>query len=383
MEGQGNANSDDHRGSSDSPRRFSRRGILAATGGAIAIPIAYSVLGPRTAEGMMRSRVGISIAGGEFSSDRPSFSNEQPGSIGQDYTYNTEKTFAYFGDKGFRLQRLPFRWERLQPTPGGALNPSEVTNIRRCADWAKGHGARLILDCHNYARYVMPINGVPTPCALGQRVGQGVPITPEHLTNLWLRISDALGDHVGIDGWGLMNEPHDMGRIPWSSVSQDVVKALRAEGDTKRIFVAGDGWSNAQRWADINGARPWIQDPLGRTVYEAHCYFDSSGKGKYVRSFAKEYDEDPRIMNRGVERVMPFIDWCRRNRVAGMIGEFGVPANDPAWEEVVRRFLRALDDAAMEAVYWAAGEWWGRYPLSIQPSRDFSVDSPLLKVLKA
>lgn len=361
---------------------LSRRGLLAATGSALAVPIAYSLLDGPTAEGMTRSRIGVSIAGGEFSTDRPSFSNEQPGTLGQDYTFNSEKTFGYFADRGFRLQRVPFRWERLQSKPGGALNQSELGHLRRCADWAKSNGARIILDCHNYARYVMPINGVPRACALGERIGKRVPITPEHLTNLWLRISDALGDHQGIDGWGIMNEPHSLGRIPWRSVSQEVVQALRKDGDTKRIFVAGDEWSNAQRWAEINGSQPWIRDPLGRTVYEAHCYFDSNGSGKYTRSFSKEYDQDPRLMSRGVDRVMPFIDWCRRNRVTGMIGEFGVPADDPAWQEVVKRFVRTLSDAAMEGIYWAAGEWWGNYPLSIQPTRNFTKDSPLIEVLR-
>jgi endoglucanase len=66
-----------------------------------------------------------------------------------------------------------------------------------------------------------------------------------------------------------------------------------------------------------------------------------------------------------------------------MIGEFGVPAKDPAWEEVVRRFLAVVNDAAMEAIYWAGGEWWGSYPLSIQPTKNFTVDSPLVKVLQA
>ena len=366
-----------------SRKGLSRRGMLAATGGALAAPIAWTSFGCRTAEGMTRQRIGVSIAGGEFSSDRPSFSNEHPGVIGQDYTYNPEKTFAYFADREFRVQRLPFRWERLQPRPGGSLAPKELAAIRRCADWAKRHGARLILDCHNYARYVMSIDGVPRACALGQRVGDGVPVKPEHLVDLWVRISNALGDHIGIDGWGIMNEPHSLGRVPWSTVSQDVVKALRAAGDKKRVFVGGDEWSNAQRWTEINGTHPWINDPLGRTVYEAHCYFDSTGTGKYTRSFAEEYEDDPRLMNRGVERVMPFIDWCRRNRVKGMIGEFGVPTKDAGWEEVVRRFVKALNDAAMEGVYWAAGEWWGTYPLSIQPSRDFSTDSKLLKVLQA
>jgi endoglucanase len=383
MEGSQELTDQRHNESSGGGSRLSRRGVLTAAGAALAVPAVWSALKPNAANGMMRSRVGVSIAGGEFSSDRPSFSNEHLGSIEVDYTYNSEKSFSYFSSKGFRLQRLPFRWERLQPIPGGALDPSALAALRLRADWAKKHGARLILDCHNYARYVLPVNGVPTACALGERVGSSVPITPEHLINLWLRISKALGDHIGIDGWGLMNEPHGLGRVSWKNVSQSLVSALRKGGDKKRIFVAGDEWSSAHRWPEINGLKPWIKDPLGRTVYEAHCYFDSNGSGKYTRSFSREFDENKRMMNRGVENVTPFLDWCSRNRVNGMIGEFGVPAKDPAWEEVIRRFLAVVNDAAMEAVYWAGGEWWGSYPLSIQPTKNFTVDSPLVKVLQA
>ena len=383
MEGTEQPGRDRNKESHKSGSPLSRRGLLTAAGTALVVPAVWTALKPNAANGMTRSRVGVSIAGGEFSSDRPSFSNDHLGTLEVDYTYNSEKSYSYFSSKGFRLQRVPFRWERLQPSLGGPLNPVALAALRLRADWAKKHGARLILDCHNYARYAISINGVPTSCALGERVGRSIPVTPEHLINLWTRISNALGDNIGIDGWGLMNEPHGLGRTPWKSVSQAIVTALRKEGDKKRIFVAGDEWSSAQRWSEINGSKPWISDPLGRTVYEAHCYFDSNGSGKYTRSFSRELDEDKRLINRGVERVRPFLDWCSRNRVTGMIGEFGVPAKDPAWEEVLRRFLSVVDDAAMEAVYWAGGEWWGRYPLSIQPTKNFTVDSPLLKVLQS
>jgi uncharacterized protein (TIGR03437 family) len=48
---------------------------------------------------------------------------------------------------------------------------------------------------------------------------------------------------------------------------------------------------------------------------------------------------------------------------------------------VLGRFLDALDDAGMDATYWAGGEWWGDYPLSVHPSGDFLQDRPQLAVL--
>ena len=128
MEGREHGSPDPSHGGTEPRARISRRSLLVATGSAIAVPIAWSAFNSNTAEGMTRSRVGVSIAGGEFSSDRPTFSNEHPGVAGQDYTYNSEKTFAYFADRGFRLQRLPFRWERLQPKPGGSLSPGAPAN---------------------------------------------------------------------------------------------------------------------------------------------------------------------------------------------------------------------------------------------------------------
>lgn len=53
-----------------------------------------------------------------------------------------------------------------------------------------------------------------------------------------------------------------------------------------------------------------------------------------------------------------------------MIGEFGVPA-DPSWQRLLGPFLDALDQAGMECCWWAAGEWWGNYKLSLQPRDDF------------
>jgi uncharacterized protein (TIGR03437 family) len=51
--------------------------------------------------------------------------------------------------------------------------------------------------------------------------------------------------------------------------------------------------------------------------------------------------------------------------------------------EVLARFLAALDDAGMDGAYWAAGEWWGDYALSVQPRDNFTVDRPQLATLLA
>jgi endoglucanase len=167
--------------------------------------------------------------------------------------------------------------------------------------------------------------------------------------------------------YGLMNEPHDMGRGDWKAISQAAVDAIRLRGDGKLILVAGDGWSHAHRFAEVNGPRAWVNDPAGNLAYEAHCYFDRDHSGRYELSYEQELARDPRLEARGLARVLPFVGWCKANGVRGFIGEFGAPAEGPRWREAQAAFLQALDNAGMESCAWAAGEWWGNYRLLASP----------------
>jgi endoglucanase len=75
------------------------------------------------------ARRGVSLCGAEFGADKADFSNEDLGVFGRDYTYNSERTAAYFCDNDLRLLRLPFRWERLQPRLGEALDETELNAV--------------------------------------------------------------------------------------------------------------------------------------------------------------------------------------------------------------------------------------------------------------
>jgi uncharacterized protein (TIGR03437 family) len=79
---------------------------------------------------------------------------------------------------------------------------------------------------------------------------------------------------------------------------------------------------------------------------------------------------------------MNFVEWCRSNRVRGYVGEFGAPHDDARWLEVMENFLAVVDEAGMDATYWAAGEWWENYTIGIQPLKSFSVDRPQVELLQ-
>ncbi len=358
-----------------------RRNFLGCYAGAIAGCGLLPTFSDAWSAGGPRPRRGISLAGAEFGAEKAGFSDQNPGVFGRDYTYNSEATVGYFCSQGLRLIRLPLRWERIQPRLGQALASAELRRIEIVVTWARKHGGEVILDVHNYGRYVVLRGGKPAPCVIDQRLGVEVPVRREHFTDLWRRLSQAFADESAVYAYGLMNEPHGMGGSSWKTISQSAVDSIRGRGDRKRILVAGDGWSSAPRFAEFNGNRAWIDDPARNIAYEAHCYFDEDGSGRYASGYDAEFARDPQLENRGVERLRPFVRWCRSNAVPGFLGEFGIPGADTRWQRVLARFLGELDRADMESCYWAAGEWWGDYPLSIQPAGPSSQAAPQLRVL--
>ena len=82
----------------------------------------------------------------------------------------------------------------------------------------------------------------------------------------------------------------------------------------------------------------------------------------------------------GVKRVKPFIDWLIKHDKQGHIGEFGIPADEPRYLEAMDNLLAYLQDHCIPITYWAAGSSWGKYKLSIEPTKD-GRDRPQWEVL--
>ncbi|QOY87754.1 glycoside hydrolase family 5 protein [Paludibaculum fermentans] len=318
-------------------------------------------------------RIGVNLSGAEWGEDH------LPGVLGQDYVFPSERSLQYWAEQGLTRLRVPFRWERLQPTPGGPLDEPYLEQLVLAADRAAAAGLQLAFEPHNFGRY--RIEG--TDWIIDQSDGRGrTPVSRYDLADLWVRFAHELGGHRAVWAYDLMNEPHDMGGSDWKRISQCVVVAIRAAGDTKLILVPGDGWSGSEWWKQRNGRRAWIDDPAGNILYEAHCYFDGNRGGRYELSYDEEAAKDGDLATVGRRRVTPFLDWCRDNGVGGIVGEFGVPHADPRWLPVMDGFLDAVAEAGMDAFYWAAGEWWQDYAIGIQPSPDYAVHRPQLARLK-
>ena len=350
-----------------------REGVICRAPGLLLLALGACSLG----EQVPTIGYGINLAGAEFGTHRADFSNRNCGKYGQDYIFPSINTLGYYGERGLRIIRLPLSWERLQPTLGGGLDPVYTGRVLEQLDAASFHACKVVLDLHNYGRYRVAEGGLVMELTLDDLGG----LRHEHLSDLWLRLGEEVRDHPALLAYGLMNEPHDMGAGNWHASSSQVVRKLREEGDRTWIWVAGDGWSKAHEWTMHNPTSPWIDDPLGRTVYEAHVYFDSDGSGRYQATFAQELQLDPGLAMRGVQRLEPFARWCREGGAYGVIGEFGVPWYDQGWIPVLERFLKRVDEADMSAIAWAGGDWWGDYPLSLQPRGDTEV-APLKAIMR-
>lgn len=303
---------------------------------------------------------GVNLAGGEF--------GKTPGTYNVDYTYPTLQELDYFKSIGLRLIRLPFKWERLQPTLGEGLNATELNRIVSVVDSANSRGLLIILDMHNYGRRKSE--------GSNQVIGTAA-VKTDDIKYAWSEIAAAFKSKTNIWGYGIMNEPHDMLTSPtWFTIAQEIITGIRTRDTTTSILVGGDSWSSAERWVQSSDSLKYLSDPAKKIIFEAHVYFDDDASGTYNDT----YDNEKATANTGITRVTPFVNWLKSNNFKGFIGEYGVPNNDSRWLIVLDNFLSFLKSNCINGTYWAAGPWWGDYPLSVEPKN--GTDKPQMSVLK-
>jgi Cellulase (glycosyl hydrolase family 5)/Ca-dependent carbohydrate-binding module xylan-binding len=238
-------------------------------------------------------RRGVNVAGGAFGApaidSTSSFSNANPGRIETDYHYDGSDTFRFLASRQIDLVRIEFRWERLQPRLGHALDRAELARLRAAVAAARAAGLDAILDMHNYGAYYLSdgTQGVRQP--LGSRA-----LTIGDFADAWRRISQAFRSNPGVVAYGLMNEPVNMpgwrrstpARV-WERASQAAVDAIRSNGDRRLIMVGGYLWSGVQVWAQQHPSA-WIRDPADNIRYEAHHYWDRDHSSLYRSSYAAQ-----------------------------------------------------------------------------------------------
>jgi hypothetical protein len=238
---------------------------------------------------------GVVLAGGSFGTadSNPDFSSGHPGRYGYDYSYESAASYGYLAAQGIRLIRLTVSWERLQPVPGGPLDDDELHHVRTALDRARNAGLSVVLDLHNYGSFTSGAGASARTLVLGTRQ---LPIS--RLADLWSRLAAATRYESALVGYDILNEPITLsvrgteGARLWERASQAAVDAVRSTGSTLTIAVTGYGQTAP---AQIGGFHPlaWINDPVHRTVYETHAYFDGDSSGHYAAGYDAELGGQP------------------------------------------------------------------------------------------
>lgn len=311
---------------------------------------------------------GVSLASAEFTVDAWGY-GAIPGTHGIDYVYPdpayTHYSADYYINQGMNAFRVPFRWERLQPTRLAAFNSAELSRLKTLVNRLVSQGRTVILDPHNYARYGTALIG-----------SAEVPITD--FRDFWSRLATEFKGSPNVI-FALMNEPHDMPTEQWVSAANAAIGAIRDTGATQLILVPGNGWTGAhswnQNWYGTSNASAMLQigDSANNFAFEVHQYLDSDSSGN---------QQDCVSGTIGSERMQGFTSWLRANGRKGFLGEFGGGTSSvclSALDDMLYH-LEANADVYLGWTYWAGGPWWGSYFATLEPAN--GVDRPQMNVLR-
>ncbi|KAJ3202993.1 hypothetical protein HDU83_004190 [Entophlyctis luteolus] len=297
------------------------------------------------------------------------FGTNIPGVYNTDYTSPNPAAMTYANGQFANLFRLPFMWERLQPSLNSSFNSAYLGYIDAAVQTATNLGAVIVLDPHNYARYG------------GSVIGAGT-VTAANLANLWTQLATKYKSN-SLVWFGIMNEPNGIDATVWFSAAQVAINAIRATGATNVITVPGNCWTGAHSW--VSGscdststanavAALAITDPANNYVFEMHQYFDSDFSGT-AAACTWDYNQ-----------LTAATSWLRTNGKKGYLGEFAGAPNSGCETVItgVLQYLNSNSDVWVAASWWAAGPWWGTNMYSIETTAGVtSPDAVMIPILEA
>lgn len=244
--------------------------------------------------------MGVNLAGGEFRA------GPLPGVHGRDYAYPDAATAAPFLAVGMTAVRLPFRWERLQPTPMKSLDALELARLDASVRALRGFKL-VILDSHDYASYK------------GAKLGTA-DVPGRLLVDFWTRLATHYR-HDSHIAFGLMNEPNGIDGELWRDIAQQALSGIRGTGAKNLVLVPGSNWTGAHSWTKggerSNASRMQnLRDPAENMAFEMHEYVDADSTGTGSACISPE---------RVAARLASATQWLREHSARGFLAEFGAP----------------------------------------------------------
>jgi endoglucanase len=240
---------------------------------------------------------------------------------------------------GMNIVRLPFQWERLQPTLKGELDAAYLAKLRATASAWRDTGMNVLLDVHNYAHYKVLGRGTTAP---GQVIGSAE-VPNDALADLWRRLALEFGSASQSSPFifGVMNEPHDIQVAVWIDAAQRAIDAIRETGAQNPVFVPGADWTTAGDFAWSSNAEllQTVADPANNFAIEVHQYYDGvCTPSSYV------------------DKLAPFEAWAVSNARVAFLGETDL-TDDSA--ECQAAFSNLIAHLHTKAAGTAGGVWVG------------------------
>ena len=338
------------------------------------------------------------------------------------FTVPRRADVAYLAANGFTRNRLPVRWEMLQPMlhdtqanagtraaigQPGAFHAGYESYITGVLDAHAAVGAKCVIQLHNSCRYVdfrfqldgsviglvEPADPLTYPYTTDATQVQvrifalaaGATLWPSNFADVWTRAAMKWKDHPGFGGYGLMNEPYQMpgpGSIVespdggnqdfmiWPAFAQAAIKAIRALDPTGTIYLGGNEWSSAMALASANPA--WPLPPDNNLIYEVHMYLDAASNGanfdydtEVAKNFSAGLGAVPIGPDTGRNRIQMAIDWAQAKGVRLALTETGMPVDDPRWQVMFQRALDTARQGVCEIQSWQGGSHWPMHNLGM------------------
>lgn len=376
---------------------------------------------PAPAPAPAGAHVGTNISGMEWA---------QPGlRYGQSTVQNINWTPArinhikWLMSRGMTKLRLPVQWELLQPLLSDSPASATVKaahGVAAAGDFSGPHqtildglfnaaatvGCKIILDLHNYCRYIDfvydgsgnvvgftdPADPLVPPYTtdsskVTERIfskAAGATLTTAAYTNFWTKVATRWGGNAGFGGYGLMNEPNNLpsatGTVGYGSPEDKTIigtyfaaaiTAIRAIDAVNPIYVGGN---NYQFSATMGDPAQNPSFPLAGTnlIYDVHCYEDavsSGAKFDYDLEVAKNLSAGltpsnvPIDVNTMKNRLKLATDWAATFTPALKLAvtESGMPVDDVRWQnmyETACDYVHSLGTAGVEIYSWMGGDHW-------------------------
>jgi endoglucanase len=334
-----------------------------------------------------------------------------------------DEDVKYLADHGFKKNRLPIRWELLQPalhdskanstnlallgvTGPGEFHPGYAAFIEQVLDEHAKAGTKCVIDVHNYCRYTDFIyqpdgsvkGGLAKPSSVAQAFAKdqsqifvrimalapGATLTIPNYVDFMTRLVSRWKDHPGLGGIGLMNEPYAMPKpgetiendpnVPpiysnqdytiWPTFAAAAIKAIRAIDPWVLLYLGGNNWSNA--WG-LGTENPGFPIDAQNIVYEVHCYLDATNSGQGAnwdlqvnQHFTAGVDNNAPIDTMtGAKRLQQALDFAVPRKMQLALTETGMPPDDPRWQQSWTNMLKLAKANNVEVYSWGGGSFWG------------------------